>query len=222
VSSPFVEAALFHVGPVPVAGSTVTSFAITAALALGSLLATRRMSTHPGLFQTTVETIVVGIEDQVRDITRRDPRPFLPLVGTLFLFLLVANALDVVPFLHSPTARLETTLALGIIVFFSVHYYGIRSLGVVGYLKHFAKPNPLLAPINVLSEMTRTLSLMMRLLGNIMSHGLVLAVIVSLAGLIVPVPIMAFGLLIAVVQAYIFSTLATVYVGAAIDPEASS
>jgi F-type H+-transporting ATPase subunit a len=222
VSSPFVEAPLFWLGPVPVAGSTVTSFAVTAALATGSFLLTRRLSTRPSLAQGVVETLVVGMEKQVREVTQRDPRPFLPLVGTLFLYLVVANTLDVVPFLHSPTARLETTLALALVVFFSVHFYGIRSLGLAAYLKHFARPNPLLAPINVLSEVTRTLSLMMRLLGNIMSHALVLGVIVSLAGLLVPVPIMAFGLLIGVVQAYIFSTLATVYVGAAVNPEATA
>jgi F-type H+-transporting ATPase subunit a len=222
MSSPFSETPLLHLGPVPIVGSVVTSACVTAFLALGSFLVTRRMRVRPGRLQATVEAVVGAMEDQIRATTRRDPAPFLPLIGTLFLYLLVANSLEIVPLLHSPTARLETVLALGSIVFVSVHVYGIRSQGLLGYLKHFFRPNPLLAPINILSEVTRTFSLMMRLLGNIMSHGLVLAVVLSIAGLLVPVPLMAFGLLVAIVQAYIFSILAAVYVGAAVDPEASA
>ncbi|MGH7295361.1 MAG: F0F1 ATP synthase subunit A, partial [Polyangiaceae bacterium] len=147
------------------------------------------------------------------------PAAYTPLVGTLFVYLVVANGVEVVPMLHSPTARLETTMALALIVFFSVYFYGIRANGLRGYLRHFIEPSPLLAPIHVLSEVTRTFALMMRLLGNIMSHGLVLAIVVSLAGLLVPIPVMAFGLFVAMVQAYIFAILATVYVGAAVETE---
>lgn len=217
MSSPLIEVPLFRVGPVPVASSVLTSFAITIALGFGAAILTRRLSTRPGPAQTGLELIVSTIDSQVRDVVGRDPEPYTPLVGTLFLYLVVANSIEVVPLLHSPTARLETTMALAIIVFGSVYFYGIRANGLRGYLKHFVEPNVLLAPINVLSEVTRTFALMMRLLGNMMSHGLVLAIILSLAGLLVPVPIMAFGLFIGLVQAYIFSILATVYIGAAVE-----
>lgn len=217
MSSPLVEAPLFTLGPVPIAGSVLTSFAITAVLATASHLLTRRLSLHPGRAQAALELVVSTIDGQIRDVLRRDPAPYTPLVGTLFLYLIVANDLEVVPLLHSPTARLETTMALALVVFFSVYVYGIRANGLRRYLKHFVEPTPLLAPIHLLSEATRTFALMMRLLGNIMSHGLVLAIVVSLAGLLVPVPIMAFGLFIGVVQAYIFAVLATVYVGAAVE-----
>lgn len=219
MSSPLVETPLFHLGPVPVAGSLLTSFAITAALGASSYFLTRRLALKPSRAQAAAELVVTTIDDQVRDVLRRDPAPYTPLVGTLFVYLVVANCVEVIPLLHSPTARLETTMALALIVFFSVYFYGIRANGLRGYFKHFIEPTPLLAPIHVLSEATRTFALMMRLLGNIMSHGLVLAIVVSLAGLLVPIPVMAFGLFVGLVQAYIFAILATVYVGAAIEME---
>jgi F-type H+-transporting ATPase subunit a len=214
--SPLVEEPLFHAGPVPVTGSVITSFAVTAALGGASFALSRWLSVRPGRAQAAVEVIVVTIQDQIRDVVRRDPAPYVPVLGALFLFLVAANCVAVLPMLHAPTERLETVLALALVVFFSVYAYGIRAHGVLGYLKHFCQPTPLLAPIHVLSEITRTFSLMMRLLGNIMSHGLVLAVVVSIAGFLVPIPIMAFGLLIGLVQAYIFTVLATVYIGAAV------
>lgn len=221
MSSPLVEVPLFVIRRVPIAGSVLTSFGITAALGLASYLLTRRLSLEPKRSQAALELIVSTIDDQVREVVERNPSPYTPLVGTLFLYLLVANSVEVVPLLHSPTARLETTMALALVVFFSVYVYGIRANGFRGYMKHFVQPSPLLAPIHVLSELTRTFALMMRLLGNIMSHGLVLAIVVSLAGLLVPIPIMAFGLFVALVQAYIFAMLATVYVGGAVETERS-
>jgi F-type H+-transporting ATPase subunit a len=220
MSSPLVEGpALFHVGPVPFTESTLTSFALTAALGGVCFLLSRRLSVRPGRLQAAVEVVVTGIEDQVREVIRRDPAPYLPLLGTLFFYLVTANCIGVVPLVHPPTGHVETPLALALVVFCSVYYYGVRARGVVGYVKHFFQPSPILAPIQILSEITRTFSLTMRLAGNIMSHGLVLAVVVSIAGLFVPIPIMAFGLLVGIVQAYVFTVLATVYVGAAVEDE---
>lgn len=222
MTSPLVETPLFWAGPVPIAGSVLTSLGITAVLAVTSFVLTRRLTLEPSRAQAALELIVSTIDEQIREAVQRDPGPYTPVIGTLFLYLVVANCVDVVPLLHSPTARLETTMALALVVFFAVYVYGIRANGVRGYLRHFVRPTPLLAPIHVLSELTRTFALMMRLLGNIMSHGLVLAIVVSLAGLFVPIPIMAFGLFVGLVQAYIFATLATVYVGAAIEAERST
>ena len=219
MTPPLVETPLFEIGPVPIAGSVLTSFAITAMLGTGSCLLTRRLAVKPSRAQAALELLVTTIDEQVRDVIRREPAPYTPLVGTLFLYLVVANSVEVVPLLHSPTARLETTMALALIVFLSVYVYGIRAKGVRGYLRHFIEPSPLLAPVHVLSEATRTFALMMRLLGNMMSHGLVLAIVISLAGLLVPIPVMAFTLLVGLVQAYIFAILATVYVGAAVQTE---
>jgi len=222
MSSPLVETPLFKLGPVPVAGSVLTSFFITAVLGVGSCLLTRRPSLRPSRTQAFLELLVSTIDAQIHDVLRSDPAAYTPLVGTLFIYLVAANSIAVVPLMQSPTARLETTLALALIVFLSVYFYGIRANGLRGYLKHFVEPTPLLAPVHILSEVTRTFALMMRLLGNIMSHGLVLAIVASIAGLLVPIPIMAFGLFIGLVQAYIFAVLATVYVGAAVESDRST
>ena len=142
------------------------------------------------------------------------------MLGSLFLFIVVANLSAVIPGLKPPTAHLETPAALAVIVFLSAHAFGLRSLGPVDYLKRYVKPNPILLPLNILAEFTRTFSLMIRLFGNMMSHEFVLAIVVFLAGLLLPVPFMLLGILIGVIQAYIFTILATVFIGAAVSGEA--
>jgi F-type H+-transporting ATPase subunit a len=160
--------------------------------------------------------LVGSIDEQIRGILNRDPAQFEPLLGTLFIFLVTANLSALLPAVRAPSASLETPAALAVIVFFSVHFFGFKMHGVRGYLKGYLKPNPLLLPLNILSEFTRSFSLMMRLFGNIMSDELVLAIVVALAGLLVPIPFMAFEILVGLVQAYIFSVLAAVYIGGAV------
>jgi len=217
VSHSLLESAIvFHIGPVPIAGTVVTTWVLMAALAIAALLATRRLRVVPGGVQAAMETLVGEIEGEIRGIVNREPSELLPLLGTLFIFLVVANLSGLVPGMHAPTASIETPAALAAIVFFSVHVFGIRRHGLGGYLKGYLKPNPLLLPLNILSEFTRTFSLMMRLFGNIMSDGLVIAIVLALAGLLVPIPFMAFEILIGLVQAYIFTVLAAVYIGGAV------
>ena len=141
----------------------------------------------------------------------------MPLLGTLFIFLVTANLSGLLPGVEAPTSKLETPAALALIVFFSVHYFGIRAKGLRGYLASFAKPKLIMLPLNILSELTRTFSLMLRLFGNIMSGEFIIALIVALAGLFVPIPLMALEILIGIVQAYIFTVLAAVFIGAAAD-----
>jgi F-type H+-transporting ATPase subunit a len=215
-ANPLAPEVLFRLGPVPVSGAVATSWAIMAVLAGGSYLVTRRMAERPGRVQAVAEALVEAIAGQIEETMRVAPRPFLPLVGTLFLFVLACNLSPVLPGVKAPTARIETTGALALIVFVAVHGYGIRARGLRRYLGHYLEPTPLLAPLTVLAEFTRTLALMVRLFGNVMSHELVIAVMLSLAGLLLPVPIMALGLLIGAVQAYIISVLASVFLGAAV------
>ncbi len=215
--SPLLEPVLLQLGPVPVSGSMLTSGGITVVLGLGSFLLSRTLRSEPGKLQSIVEVVVTTILNQIEEVTRKQGRLYLSLLGSLFIFLLVANSLSLLPGLKPPTERLETVIALGLLVFVSVYYFGIRRHGLGLYLKHFFLPTPLLFPIHVLSELTRTFSLMMRLFGNLMSHGLILGVIVSVAGLLVPIPIILFGLLTGIVQAYIFTILATVYIAAAVE-----
>lgn len=214
--SPLEAAVVFRAGPVVVTATVVTTWALMAALAIACRLATRRLSVVPGGVQATIETLVGAIEEQIRAIINRDPAEFLSLLGTLFIFLIAANLSGLLPGVRAPTAAIETPAALAAIVFFSVHYFGVRLLGLGGYLKGYAKPNPFMLPLNILSEFTRSFSLMMRLFGNIMSDELVIGIVVALAGLLVPIPFMAFEILVGIVQAYIFSVLAAVYIGGAV------
>ncbi len=215
-ASPLASTVLFHVGPVPITRPVMTTWAIMLGLSLASWLVTRRLHVRPDRWQAVLEVIVTGILRQIGDIIRRDGRPLLPLLGSLFIFLAVANLSGVLPGTQAPTAKIETPAALALIVFVSVHYYGVRAQGLFGYLASFAKPKLVMLPLNLLSEVTRTFSLMVRLFGNVMSGEFMLALVAALAGLFLPIPFMALEILLGLVQAYIFTVLATVFIGAAI------
>lgn len=216
-ASPLASVVLFHLGPAAITRPVVTTWAIMAALTLGAWLVTRRLAIYPDRRQAVLELIVTGIMGQIDEVIRKDPRPFLPLLGTLFIFLVVANLSGVLPGVEAPTGKLETPAALALTVFIAVHFFGVRARGLFGYLASFAKPKLIMLPLNIVSEITRTFSLMVRLFGNVMSGEFIIALVVALAGLLVPIPLMALEILIGVVQAYIFTVLATVFIGAAID-----
>ena len=218
-SSPLATAVLFHLGPIGITRPVVTTWAIMAALTLTARLVTRRLNRSPDRRQAAIEGIVSGVAEQIAEVIRGDARALLPLVGTLFIFLVAANLSGVLPGVEAPTAKLETPAALAVIVFFSVHYFGIRAQGLRRYLAGFARPKLIMLPLNILSEITRTFSLMVRLFGNVMSGEFIIALVMALAGLFVPIPFMALEILLGLVQAYIFTVLATVFIGAAIGGE---
>ena len=215
-SSPLTSTLLFHVGPVAITRPVVTTWIIVAVLALTCRLVTRRLTILPDGWQAVIEGIVTGIAGQIEDVIRRDARPFLPLLGTLFIFLVIANLSGLLPGVEAPTSKIETPAALALIVFFSVHYFGVCARGLRGYLASFTEPKLIMLPLNILSEITRTFSLMVRLFGNVMSGEFVIGLVVALAGLFVPIPLMALEILVGLVQAYIFTVLATVFIGAAL------
>ena len=215
-ASPLVPDILFHLGPIPIGRAVVTTWAIMALLTAFLSVALRRPSPDAGPVQAALEIVVTTIASQLREILGRDPWPFLPLLGSLFLFLVLANLSAILPGASPPTGHIETPAALALIVFLSVHVYGIRARGGWKYLRHYLEPNPFLLPLNVLAEITRTFSLMIRLFGNMMSHEFVIAIVVFLAGLLVPIPFLLLGVLIGIIQAYIFTVLATVYIAAAV------
>lgn len=219
-ASPLATVVAFHVGSIGVTRPVVTTWAIMLVLVSASWVSTRRLELTPTRRQAVLELLVTGIMSQIEDVIRSDARPLLPLLGTLFIFLLAANISGILPGVQAPTAHLETPAALALIVFLAVHVFGVRARGFVGYLGSFAQPKLLMLPLNVLSEITRTFSLMVRLFGNIMSGEFLIALVLALAGLLLPVPLMALELLIGVVQAYIFTVLATVFIGAAVSGEA--
>lgn len=216
-TSPLAPDILFHLGPVPISRPVVTTWAIMIVLTVTSWFGLRRARIRAGTLQTVLEILVETLEKQVYEIIRRDPWPYLPLLGSLFIFLIFANLSVIVPGMKPPTGHIETPAALAVIVFLSVHFFGIRSRGLLNYGRRYIRPNLLLLPLNVLSEITRTFSLMVRLFGNIMSHEFVIAIVVFLAGLLLPIPFMLLGILIGIIQAYIFTVLAAVFIGGAVD-----
>jgi F-type H+-transporting ATPase subunit a len=215
--SPLASSILFRLGPLAVTRPVATTWAIMAALTLVARLVTRRLRPHPDRRQTVVELIVTETMAQIREVIGKNPRPFLPLLGTLFIFLAAANLSGVLPGVEAPTGKPETPTALALIVFMAVHYFGVRARGPFGYLASFAKPKLIFLPLNIVSEVTRTFSLMVRLFGNVMSGEFVIALVVALAGLFLPIPLMALEILVGLVRAYIFTVLAAVFIGAAVD-----
>lgn len=216
--SPFAEHAIAHVGPVVITRVVVTTWGIVVVLAGGAAIATRRMRVEaPGRVQSALEIVVDTIASQIRDTLHGPAGRYVPLLGTLFIFLAVASVAAVVPGVEPPTAHVETPAALAVVVLFATHYYGVRARGLRAHLAGYLEPNPLLLPLNILAEVTRTFSLTVRLFGNVMSHELVIGILLALAGLLVPVPLMVLGILIGLVQAYVFTILATVFVGAAVE-----
>ncbi len=166
------------------------------------------------------EMIVEFIENMISSVMPADANPakYMTVLGTMAIFLILANILSIIPFLVSPTANINTTIALALIIFFSVHFYGIKEKGLVGYLRDFANPIFML-PLEIVSQLSRTLSLSIRLFGNILSTDLIVAIVFSLIPFIVPLPLAALGMLTGVLQAYIFTVLSSLYIGSAIEIE---
>jgi F-type H+-transporting ATPase subunit a len=217
MNSPLESVVLFHLGPVPISQAIVTTWAIMAVLVLGAIGLTRRLDLLPTRRQAALELMVATLDTQIRETTGAAPAPYRGFIGTLFMFILVANWSSLVPGLDPPTAQLETDAALAVLVFLSVIWFGVRGGGVGSYLKSFAAPNPVMIPLNMLESVTRVFSMFVRLFGNVMSGVFVIGIVASLAGLLVPIPLMALDLLTGLVQAYIFAVLAMVFITAAVE-----
>jgi F-type H+-transporting ATPase subunit a len=216
IESPLNIKTVITLGPVPITVPVVVTWGLIAALTLGGWIATRSLRPAPTRSQALIELVVAAIEGQIRDTMNVSPKPYLPFFGTLFLFILAANWSSLIPGIEPPTARIETDAALALIVFFAVIYFGVRARGLVGYLMTFAEPTFIMIPLNLVETFTRTLSLIVRLFGNIMSGAFIIAIILSLAGLLVPIPFMGIELMIGAIQAYIFTVLAMVFIGSAV------
>ena len=204
---------LFQVGPFGITATVVTTWGILLVLGLACWLLTRHLATeNPGLPQTLAEGVVQTIEAAIAAVVPEETRRILPFVGSLWLFVATANLTGLVPGLHSPTSDLSATGALAFLVFLSVHWFGIRSDGLKAYLRHYLAPNPILLPFHLLGELSRTLALAVRLFGNMMSLELAALLVLLVAGLLVPVPVLMLHVIEALVQAYIFGMLALIYI----------
>lgn len=215
--SPLHNPALFHLGPIPITQAVVVTWVIMALLLLGALLLRRRLQLVPSRSQAAFELVVATVDAQIRDTMLLEPGPYRAFIGTLFVYIFLANWSSLVPGIKPPTAQIETDIALALLVFVAVIGFGVRASGVRGYLTTFASPNPLMIPLNFVESLTRTFSLFVRLFGNVMSGVFVIGIVLSLAGLLVPIPLMALDLLIGAVQAYIFAVLAMVFIAGAIS-----
>jgi len=199
------------------------SLALTAVLALALVFIRRRLRAQRiGLWQAAVETFAGWIRDLVEEVFEDNTERYVPLIGGLMVFIATANLLSLLPFVRPPTADLSTTVALALVVFFAIPYFGIRRLGVGGYLRKFAEPHPLLIPFNLIGEVTRTIALAVRLFGNVMSGQMIGAILLVVAGALVPIPLLALGVLTGLVQAYIFGVLAAVYIAAAVQTDSTT
>ena len=218
MNSPLASVALFHIGPVPITEGVVATWVIMAVLTGGAALITRRLRLEASTIQSVCELIVDTVDSQIRDTMSAEPGPYRAFVGTLFVFIFVANWTSLVPGVEPPTAHLETCAALALLVFIAIIWFGIRAGGLRGWLATFATPSLVMVPLNVIESITRTFSLLVRLFGNVMSGVFVIGIVLSLAGLLVPIPLMALDLLTGAVQAYIFAILAMVFIAGGIGP----
>jgi F-type H+-transporting ATPase subunit a len=213
----FTDRVLLGLGPIPLTRTMLTSAIETALLVALSWIVAQAVVAHPrGRLAALGRLALRFLRELVTEAVGRPSPGVEVFAGSLFLFISGAALLGQLPGVPAPTANLAATSALAVLVFLAVPVVGIRARGVFGYLKHYVKPNPLLFPLHLITELSRTLALALRLFGNMMSGQMIVALLVVLAGLVLPVPLMALDLLIGFLQAYIFTILASVYIGAAI------
>lgn len=213
------EAIFWQHGFITINLTLITTWALMLVLVIGARLITRKLKTDLTIsrWQCVLEMMVTGINAQIKEIGLKNPDQYIGFIGTLFLFIGMANLCIIFPGYTPPTASLSTTAALALCVFLAVPFFGISKSGLRGYLKSYLQPTFIMLPFNLISEVSRTLALAVRLFGNIMSGGMIVAILLTISPFIFPVIMNAMGLLTGMVQAYIFSILATVYIAAAVQ-----
>jgi F-type H+-transporting ATPase subunit a len=211
------EIIVWQWGSMNLNATIITTWAIIALMTVGACLITGRLSGGPrrSRWQNLLEIIVMAIENQIREVGLREPRCYLPFLGTLFLFVAIAALGTIIPGYIPPTASLSTTVALALCVFAAVPLFGIEAHGVGGYLRSYMEPTVIMLPFNIISECSRTLALAVRLFGNMMSGAMIIGILMTITPFVFPIVMTALGLLTGMVQAYIFSILAAVYIAAA-------
>ena len=204
-------------GFVTINSTIVTTWGLMLVMAVGAKLVTRNIKVEGAIsrWQGFLEIVVTTIQEQIKEVGLQHPKKYLPFIGTLFLFIAVSNVCSIIPGYDPPTGSLSTTSALALSVFVAVLLFGIEKQGFLGYLRSYLKPTFLMLPFNIISEFSRTFALAIRLFGNIMSGTMIVGILLTITPLIFPIFMDLLGLLTGMVQAYIFSILATVYIAAA-------
>lgn len=213
------SAPLLELGPLSLTETVVTTWAIMIVLGGLSWLSTRQLELVPGRWQVVVEGVVSAIEDAVHAVLGREGDTVLPFIGTLWIFIVAANLAGIIPGVRGPTDDLSLTAGLALLVFVSVHWYGIRAHGLTKYLRHYVRPNPVMFPFHIMSEISRTVALALRLFGNIFSLEMAALLVLLVGGFLVPIPVLALHIVEALVQAYIFGMLALIYIASGIQAQ---
>lgn len=204
-------------GPLALSMSLLTTWGVMAVLLVICRLVTRHLDQLDHPWRIVAETVYTMMDNAVHEVVPGACQEVTPFIATLWIFLVVANLVGLIPGLHSPTADLSVTAALAVIVFTSVHWFSIRTLGLKAHLRHYLAPSPILLPFHLISELTRTLALAIRLFGNIMSLEMAALLVLMVAGFLVPIPLLMLHIIEALVQAYIFGTLALLYIGSGLE-----
>ncbi|PRC91927.1 F0F1 ATP synthase subunit A [Solimicrobium silvestre] len=213
---------LWQYGFIHLNETIITTWLLMLAMTVGAMLVTRKLATDEKIsrWQGALEIIVIGIKQQIEEVGLANPEKYLGFLGTLFLFVATASICTVIPGYVPPTGSLSTTAALALCVFVAVPLFGIEQQGLSGYLKSYLEPTLLMLPFNIISELSRTLALAVRLFGNMMSGTMIIAILLTITPFLFPLVMTLLGLLTGMVQAYIFSILATVYIAAAMQVRA--
>lgn len=218
-STGFIDQLTFNIGPLVITPSIIMTWFIMLFLTILSYLFIRRLTIAPKTVQVILEGMVSAMRNTVAAVIPEHTELVFPFIATLWIFILVANLIGVIPELSSPTADLSVTSGLAILVFLSVHWFGIRADGLKNYLLHYVRPSFLLLPFHIISEISRTLALAVRLFGNVMSLEFAALLVLLIAGFLVPVPILMLHIIEAIIQAYIFGLLALMYIAGGLQAQ---
>lgn len=215
------EHIFWQYGFIKLNATIVFTWALMLVLAVGSKIITGKLATglKRSRWQNLLEIVVVAMENQIAEVGLREPRRFLGFIGTLFLFVAIASLCTIIPGFKPPTGSLSTTVALALCVFVVVPLFGIEDQGLIGYFKSYLEPTVIMLPFNIIGEISRTLALSVRLFGNMMSGEMIIGILLTITPYIFPIVMTLLGLLTGMVQAYIFSVLATVYIAAAMGDQ---
>ncbi len=213
---------VFMIGPLQVTSTVINTWIMMVLLTVGAFFLGRSLKIRPGMVQNAIEWLFEAIQGIIsKNIGTKNTATFFPIVATFTIFIGTANLLGLIPGLNSPTIDINTPLAIALIVFISVPYFGIKRRGLWNYLKHYVQPIFIMLPIEVASEIARTFSLSFRLFGNIMGEEIIIAILFLISPFILPVPMMLFSIFTGVLQAYIFTLLSCVYIGGAVKAHAT-
>lgn len=215
-----LEQGVYSIGPLSITQSILTSCLFTVAALVLAWISSRKLSQQPGRYQAILEAVFLVMYNAVKEVLPEQVDLVFPFIATLWIFILASNLLGIVPGLSSPTADLSVTSALALLTFLSVHWFGIRIEGLKKYLRHYIQPSPIILPFHLISEISRTLALAVRLFGNMVSLELTALIVLMVAGFLAPVPILMLHIIEALIQAYIFGMLALIYIAGGLQTQA--